>query len=153
LEKNQKMIIAKPKFNTLFSIAVFEILMFSLVGWAAWDALSTRTMEWYHFLGIVVVAPLALGVGFKTLLGYKVVTISKERINVRFPVRFTEKTYSLKEVKSWKETSIKTFSGPYRELEIHFTPKGKLVLSVQEHTHYPKVVKYLEKKCAKAKAE
>jgi hypothetical protein len=80
-----------------------------------------------------------------------VVNIGKESVIIRFPTRFSSKSYALKEIKTWHETAIKTAGGNYKEVEILFTDMKKLNLSMQEHTNYANLIKYMSKKASKKK--
>ncbi|HNP19160.1 MAG TPA: hypothetical protein PKL31_12045 [Fulvivirga sp.] len=105
--------------------------------------------EWYLYAGLIVLGPIGLGLLFRTVLSYKIVYLGKGSIEVRFPTRFKKVTYKLNSIVRWSETTVKTPGGKFKELEIVFDNKKKLQLSIQEHTNYPQVIKYLKKKCPK----
>jgi len=145
------MIVAKPKVSTLFSLGMFIAISLSASGYAIGRFFSGGTMLWYHYALSFIFFPIGMGLLFRLLLGYRVVTISKGRFDVNFPSRFSKKSYKIKELDQWKEVEVKTISGTYKEIELVFDDKKKLSFSMQEHTDYPKLKKYLNKKCAKLK--
>lgn len=143
------MIIAKPKIGTLFSLGLFVILSLGLASFTAYHMFNATTIAWYQYLIVIILFPLGLGLAVKVVLGYKIIEIGKERIEVRFPVKFKKESHKLKDIERWKETTVKTATGTYKEVDIRFSDKKQLTLSYQEHTDYPKVVKYLKKRCAR----
>lgn len=143
------MIVVKPKVGTLFSLGIFIALCLSASGYALGVWYGGAPLQWYHYVLLIVFLPIGLGLLFRLLLGYRVVKVGKEKIDVNFPSRFKSTTYKLKDIKNWKETQVKTVSGVFRELEIHFEDGRKITSSFQEHANYDKLKKYLSKKCAK----
>lgn len=130
-------------------MGIFIAVALSLAIFCTYLMVDSGKIIWYQFLTAIILGPIALGLLFKVILGYKIVSIGKERIEIHHPTRFRKKDYTLKEIDFWKETEVKTATGMYKELEILFLNKRKLNLSYQEHTDYPAVIKYLKKKCGK----
>jgi len=147
------MIVAKPKISTLFSLSIFILLCFLVSGYAIGYMLSGKSIEWYHYTLAIIFFPIGLGLLFRMLLGYRVVRVGKEKFEVHFPSRFTTRTYKLKDISQWKETAVKTVSGTFKEVEILFNDRKKITVSIQEHTDYKPLIKYLQKKCAKLKVD
>lgn len=143
------MIVVKPKVSTLFSLGIFVAACLSISGYTLSIVLTSTNPEWYHFATTAFLGSLGLGLLFRMVFKYKVVSIGKESINIKFPTRFKLKSYPLKEVKMWNETAIKTAGGKYMEVEILFTDMKKLSLSMQEHTNYANLIKYMKKKASK----
>jgi len=100
-----------------------------------------------HWVLVVAVAAIALGISIKFLGGYKMVEMAKDKIKVRYPFRFTRAHYAIKEVAAWQETVIKTKSGTFKQVSIQFENGKRLQLSDQENTNYGKVKGYLLQKC------
>jgi len=147
------MIVAKPKVGTLFSLGVFIILSLIGSGYAIGRFFSGEAMLWYHYALAVIFFPIGMGLLFRLLLGYRIVKISKGRFDVNYPSRFSKKTYKINDLDKWKEVEVKTATGTYKEVELHFNDKKKLSFSMQEHTDYPKLKNYLSKKCAKLRVD
>lgn len=147
--RDKSVIVTKPKVATLFSMGIFITASLSIAIFCIYLMMNSGRLVWYQFLAAIILGPVALGLLAKVILGYKIVSIGKERIEIKHPTRFSSKTYSLKEIDTWKETEVKTATGVYQELEVLFNNKKKLNLSYQEHTDYPAVIKYLKKKCAR----
>lgn len=143
------MIVAKPKIGTLFSLGVVIFLSLGFASYTAYQMVHADAIAWYQYLIVLLLFPLGLGLAAKVILGYKVIELGKGRIDIRFPVRLKRKSHKIKEIDHWKETTVKTATGTYKEVEITFADKTKLTLSYQEHTEYPKVIQYLKKKCAR----
>ena len=104
---------------------------------------------WYNYALFLVPGPLAVGLTFRMLLNYKILYFGKNQIQIRYPVRLSDQRYMLKDLTSWKEEKVKTMGNHYKELALRFSNGKSAKLSLQEHTDYHKVVKYLERKCPK----
>ena len=145
------MIISKPKSSTLTSIGIFLILVFALTG-ATLDTMNdSETVYWYHYVFLVILVPTGVGLLFKVVFSYKILSFGKGRIHVKFPARFKERDYAVADILRWQEVRIKTISGVYQQLEISFNEDDKLTLSKQEHTFYDQVHQYLQQKAGKKK--
>ncbi len=111
--------------------------------------LNSPTPEWYHYALLILFSPLGLGLLFRMIFKYKIVSMGKGSIEINFPSQFSKRTYKLSNILTWSETAIKTAGGKYKELELIFDDKKKLNLSMQEHSNYPQAINYLKKKASK----
>lgn len=143
------MITSKPKKGTLLSITLFLVLAYTLAIINFNILLKNPAAPWYNYALFLVLGPLAVGLTFRMLLNYKILYFGKNQIQVRYPVRFSDQRYTLKDLSAWKEEKVKTMANPYKELVLRFSNGKSAKLSLQEHTDYEKVVRYLEKKCPK----
>lgn len=138
------MIISKPKPSTIFSIMMFAMPLLGLAIYGFY-ILKVGSTAWYHYLFMIGFGPLALGLILRQLFGYKTVSLGKDKLTISFLLKRSKVIHSLKHLEQWSETTIKTPSGNYKQLEMLFG-KQKVVLSMQEHTEYHPIVKYLKKK-------
>ncbi len=142
------MIISKPKPGTIFSIVLFALPLLAVAIYGFY-ILKTGQTSWYHYLYMIGFGPVALGLILRQIFGYKTISIGKDKLTISFLLKRTKIIHSLKHLKQWSETSIKTPSGNYKQLEVIFENQGKVVMSMQEHTEYHQVIKYLKKKHAR----
>ncbi len=142
------MIVVKPKINTLLSLGIFITICLSVSGYTLSVMIGSNSIQWYQYLIVLILTPLALGILFKTLLGYKRVEVGKNKITVYHPIRFSNQSYQVKEIRQWTEQNVKTAGSTFKELNILFDSGKKLSLSLQEHTNYLDLLKYLKKKCS-----
>lgn len=143
------MIVVKPKISTQFSLGVFIAASLSLGGYAGNIVFINKNPDWYHYMLLIIFAPIGLGLLMRMIFKYKIIQIGKGSINIKLPTRFINVSYDLNDIKHWRETAIKTAGGKYKELEILFDDQKRLHLSMQEHSDYNKVVTYLKKKVSK----
>ena len=108
--------------------------------------LKTGNTFWYHYLYMIGFGPIALGLILRQVFGYKTITIGKGKLTISLLFKRTKIVHSLKQLERWSETSIKTPSGNYKQLELVFDNNRKVGMSMQEHTEYHQVIKYLKKK-------
>ncbi len=114
--------------------------------------LKTEQTSWYHYLYMIGFGPIALGLILRQIFGYKTISIGKDKLTISFLLKHKKIIHSLKQLKQWSEIAIKTPSGNYKQLEIIFEDQRKVVMSMQEHTEYHQVVKYLKKKYSRKMA-
>ena len=143
------MIIAKPKMGTLFSLGVFITICLGTCGYLLFRYLNEGQFAMLQYVIMLVTGSLGLGLLARIILGYRIVSIGKSKIEVRYPTRFKTLNYKLQNILHCRERKVKTASGTFKELEVQFDDKKKLMLSYQEHTDYPKVISYLRQKCPK----
>lgn len=143
------MIISKPKKSTLFSLSLFLILDFALIAATFNSIVNSNEIYWYHYIFLLILIPVGIGVLIKTILNYKITRIGKGKIDIKIPARLKNKSYSLKDIKQWQEVTIRTATGIYQQLEIVFLNDDKLTLGRQEHSAYDQIIKYLQQKSGK----
>lgn len=145
------MIVVKPKVNTLFSLGIFILICLAVAIYNFYLISISETPKWYHYLLVIVPAPIGLGLLFRMLFSYKIVKVGKLKIEILFPVRASKKSYTLRQIKYWKEESVKTANGVFKELEVRFTDNKNLKISLQEYQAYNEMIQYLNKKSGKLK--
>jgi len=144
------MIISKPKTSTIFSIMMFSLPLMALAIYGFY-VLKTGSTSWYHYLYMIGFGPIALGLMLRQVFGYKTIALGKDKVVISFLIKSKKVIHSLRELKQWSETAIKTPSGNYKQLEMMFESGQKVVISMQEHTEYHLVIKYLKKRHSRKK--
>lgn len=145
------MIVSKPRTSTLTSLGLFLLLVFGLAGATIISMKNSEVDYWYHYLFLAVLLSAGIGLLIKMIVSYKIISIGKGKLNVNYPARFNQKSYSINNIKQWQEVRIKTISGLYQQLEILFNNNEKLTVSRQEHTFYDQIMSYLHQKAPKKK--
>lgn len=145
------MINARPKTSTLFSIIVFLIIVFGAFAYALMQFLSDTKGSMFILILMYSSGPIGIAVLLKTVWGIKIVKITKERFEIRYPFRLQKFRFTGKDIQSWHIETIKTFGGKYEEMTVNMNTNRKITLSKQEHTDYDKARKYMEKKFKKLK--
>lgn len=139
------MIVNKPKLGSLFSLTVFLVLIYSAIGYQ----LIHFRQAIYQYILLIILTPIALGVTFKILWGFKTVRIEKGNFYVSFPFRFQKYTKNLSELKAWKQDNIQTKNGLYKQVKVEFEDGKHFTMSMQEYSNYERTLQYLKKKSAK----
>ncbi len=146
------MIISKPQRGTITSFILFLTLTFIVLGMNVWIVVRDPQPAWYTYLIIVLLLPVALFVGYKIFIRYKILFIGNNQIEMRFPVLHKSFKYSIEQIEHWTENVVKTGkNSTYKELEIKFKDGQKLNMGHREFTEYDKVIKYLQQKVPKLK--
>ena len=83
------------------------------------------------------------------MAAYKFITIGKDSIITRLPLRGKTTTYSLAEVLVWEEETVITNKREFKQLTIVFEDKTSFTISNHEHLNYEEFTKHLSKKLPK----
>lgn len=139
------MIVSKPKGNTVFSLSMFLIICYSLVGYTLYQYLSHEEQFWYQYGILIIITPIAISVSIKVARTFKIVNLGKGQMTVKYPILFKVRKYNLKQLEQWEETIIKTQGTVFKQLIMRFE-KEKVGIANQENTEYDKIFEYLRKK-------
>lgn len=139
------MIISKPKFSTLFSLLIFLILAYGLSIYLMSSIIKDPEPPTWMSITLGIAVGVGLAVTYKTLAGYKKLCITKNRVDVSFAFNLIKKRYYFKELDYWQETIIKTASGVFKELSLHFNKKKVVKLTMQESDNYGKVKAFMQR--------
>ncbi|GAA5034536.1 hypothetical protein GCM10011506_29570 [Marivirga lumbricoides] len=146
------MIISKPRYQTLFALGVFLILVFGSFFLLLNSLLSSPES---FFILKIILAPLTLVIALlvlsKFIAAIKVVKIGNNKINITYLISRSKAEIAIADIKGWTEEIVKTKQGDYKEIKILFGQKKILKLSNKENTEYERVVKYLNAKAKKVK--
>lgn len=146
------MIVCKPKINTYFSIAVFEVFAGGLLAVIIYQLPDMGSWAWLGRLLVPVLVGIMLAIVIKVVWSLKTVRVAKEKFEIYYPIRKSRRSYSGKNLKGWNEQTIKTAGGIYKEVTLLFDDGKKISVSQQEHTDYAQLLKYMHQKFSKTKA-
>ena len=114
------MIISKPKTGTLFSIFIFVSIAFSLFIYGLVAIQETNDRIWWLVL-IYTSGPIGLVVLIKVLFGLKLIIISKEKFEIRFPFKFIRVKFDGKDLVGWE------YSAPFEDLDVQKGVEHKVI--------------------------
>jgi hypothetical protein len=141
------MIVSKPKSQALFALGFFIIICFGLGGYNF--VLIVQGSNWFfNYLMAIIFLLVAFVLLLRQMFNFKIISIGNDKIQVWYPLRFRTVRGSLKDMEYWEETTIKTKTGLFKQLDIVF-PQRTIKMSIQENTKYVEAVKYFNKKQAK----
>jgi hypothetical protein len=137
------MIVCKPKSSiqtVLFALlAVAYGITFLLVGYVASGGQSLPL-----YVGVVLSITISILFTIKVLMGYKTLTIDKEKMSIKY--LFRTYSFGIQQLTSWEEIEIKTFNNQiFKQVDLVFGQQ-KVSFSGQEHTNYDKLIQFLKKK-------
>lgn len=144
------MIHCRPKKNTYFSLSLVLIILVSGLIYILNDFASTKSFGLVFYLisaSIITVVILMLLV--KMMAGFKFISVGKEKITTRLPLRGQNKTYDLSEILAWDEEKIIANKKEFKQLTVAFTDKTSFTISNHEHVNYEEFVQYLTRKSGK----
>lgn len=146
------MIVSKPRYQTLFALGVFLILVFGSFFLLLNSLLASPES---FFIIKIILAPITLVIALlvlsKFIAAIKVVKIGNNKISIFYLISRSKAEIGINDIKGWNEEVVKTKQGDYKEIKILFGKKKILKLSNKENTEYEKVVNYLNTKAKKVK--
>ena len=144
------MIIAKPRFNTLFAFGTFLVLSTFVLVLNIRVILEELQITWYRVLIIGLLLPICIYLFYRIFFQYKKISIGNNKFRIDYSLRGINRVYELKQIESWKEEVVKTGkNSQYRELIIKFNNGKTLTMGMQEYTEYKKILDYLIQKVGK----
>ncbi len=137
------MIVCKPKSSiqtVLFAfLAVAYGITFLLVGYVANGVQSLPL-----YVSVVLSITITILFTIKVLMGYKTLTIDKEKISIKY--LFRTYSFGIQQLTSWEEIEIKTFNNQiFKQVDLVFGQQ-KVSFSGQEHSDYDKLMQFLKKR-------
>jgi hypothetical protein len=146
------MIVSKPRFNTIFALSIFLVLVFGSFFLLLDSLLSNES----YFIVKLILTPITLVIALlvlgKLLGAIKIVKAGNNRLDIFFPISRSRIDLPLEQIKGWREDVVKTKQGEFRETKIVYGNKKVIKLSNKENTEYKKLLKYLNQKAKKQKA-
>lgn len=139
------MIVSKPKSQTVFALSLFQVIILAVTIWVIIDLVNHPEA---YFLAKLLLAPILLViwvfVAVKFYVSLKTIEAGDNKISVKFPLK-KEQVYKLADIHGWKEETVKTKGGDFKELQIKVSNQ-LIKISNREHTSYDDLRKYLRKK-------
>lgn len=146
------MIVSKPKFNTVFALSLFLVLVFGSFFLLLDSLLKSESFFIIKLILTPITLVIALLVLGKLLAAIKIVKAGNNKLNIFFPISRSRVELPLNEIRGWREDIVKTKQGEFRETKILYGKKKVIKLSNKENSDYEKLVKYLDQKAKKQKA-
>ena len=143
------MLVSKPNIKTLFSLLVFLAVDFGLLAYLYLVPLQELGAPFYLQLLMGILGLVALIILWKIVGAYKILSIQKKKIKVRYPLRTGSFESHLNNLVNWQETIIKTNNTQFKELKMKFEPDNVVKISLQENTNYGKVLDFLKRNAPK----
>ncbi|MFP4091809.1 MAG: hypothetical protein ACLFUB_03290 [Cyclobacteriaceae bacterium] len=143
------MIVSKPKTNTFFALGMFLLLIYAASIYLLYDILSVEEPSLWLIILFVLLLVIALVVSFKFLNSYQTVRLEKNRIEVRRVFGLSKSRLYFKELQFWKEETVKTSNGVFKQISAVFGNNKKFRLANQENDNYEKIAAHFRKNYAK----
>ncbi|MDN5212202.1 hypothetical protein QQ020_09075 [Fulvivirgaceae bacterium BMA12] len=129
----------------MFSLLTFLAVDFALLIYLYLKISGQPDNPFYLQLLIIVLGLVAITILWKIVGAYKIISIQKKKIAVRYPFKFGSFQSDLNKLVYWRETVIKTNNTLFKELKMKFEPNKAVKISMQENTNYDRVIAFLKK--------
>ncbi len=143
------MIKSKPRYQTVFALSVFLLLLFGSF-FLLLDSLLNNPQ---FFILKLILTPLVLVIGLlilnKLIAGVKIIEAGNNQLSIFHPISRKRIKLSVDDIRGWQEEVVKTKNGEFRETKILYGKKHIVKLSNKENTEYDKLIKYLSQKAKK----
>ncbi|MCH7414420.1 hypothetical protein MM213_13050 [Belliella sp. R4-6] len=146
------MIHCKPKKSTYFSLTIVLIILLSGLIYLLNDFANSRNFGLiFYLISAPLITLVILMLLVKMMAGYKFISIGKEKITTKIPLRGFTKTYDIKQILAWEEEKVLANKKEFKQITIVFDDKTSFSMSNHEHVNYEDFVGYLTKKAISKK--
>ncbi|GAA0878736.1 hypothetical protein GCM10009119_17040 [Algoriphagus jejuensis] len=144
------MVIIKPKVSTYISLSlVLLVLMSGLILLLRDFSYKGSFGLWFYLIACSLITLVILMLLVKMMAGWRFISVGKDQITVRLPLRGMTKVYPVTEILAWEEETVLANKKEFRQVTIAFSDKNSISVSNHEHESYTELVSYLRKKAAK----
>lgn len=146
------MIVCKPKMSTYFSLGVVVALLVAGLIYILNDFANRQSYGlWFYLISCSLITVVLLILLVKMMANYRFLTVKKNSLEIRIPLKGLRRNYPLSSVKAWQEEIIMANKKEFRQMTILFDDHASFSLSNQEHTSYNELLKYFRSKLGKKK--
>lgn len=140
----------KPKVSTYISLSmVLLILIAGLIFILRDFAYKGSFGLWFYLVACSLITLVILLLLVKMMAGYRFITVGRDQIIVKLPLRGYTKAYPIAQIMAWDEEIIIANKRQFKQLTIAFTDQQSISVSNHEHEAYAELVDYLSRKASK----
>jgi hypothetical protein len=148
------MTVIKPKVSTYISLSmVLLILIAGLIFILRDFAYKGSFGLWFYLVACSLITLVILMLLVKMMAGYRFITVGRDQIIIKLPLRAYNKAYPLAQILAWEEETIVANKRQFKQLTIVFSDNQSISVSNHEHEAYSDLVAYLGKKASKQKVK
>ena len=144
------MILLKPKLSTYISLsAVLLILLGGLVLMLRDFAYKGSFALWFYLVACSIITLVILMLLVKMMAGWRFISVGKDHIVIKLPLRGSTKAYPVTEILAWEEETVLANKREFKQVTVAFQDQNSISVSNHEHESYTEFINYLKKKAAK----
>ena len=144
------MILLKPKLSTYISLsAVVLILLLGLI-LILRDFTYNRSFGlWFYLVACSIITLVILMLLVKMMAGWRFISVGKDQLVIKLPLRNSTKAYPVTEILAWEEESVLANKREFKQVTLVFQDRNSISVSNHEHESYSEFISYLKKKAPK----
>jgi len=144
------MILLKPKLSTYISLsAVLLILLGGLVLMLRDFAYKGSFALWFYLVACSIITLVILMLLVKMMAGWRFISVGKDHIVIKLPLRGSTKAYPVTEILAWEEETVLANKREFKQVTVAFQDQNSISVSNHEHESYTEFINYLKKKAPK----
>ena len=144
------MILLKPKLSTYISLsAVLLILLGGLVLMLRDFAYKGSFALWFYLVACSIITLVILMLLVKMMAGWRFISVGKDHIVIKLPLRGSTKAYPVTEILAWEEETVLANKREFKQVTVAFQDQNSISVSNHEHEAYTEFINYLKKKAPK----
>ena len=144
------MILLKPKLSTYISLsAVLLILLGGLVLMLRDFAYKGSFALWFYLVACSIITLVILMLLVKMMAGWRFISVGKDHIVIKLPLRGSTKAYPVTEILVWEEETVLANKREFKQVTVAFQDQNSISVSNHEHESYTEFINYLKKKAPK----
>jgi hypothetical protein len=147
------MIHCRPKKSTYLILGIVLIILLIGLIFLLNDFSNKRTYGLLFYLfGASFLTLTILILIVKMMAGYKFISVGRDEIVVRLPLKGFTKSYTFAQVIVWEEETVIANKRDFRQLTLVFTDKWSISISNHEHVNYQEFIGFINKKIPNKKS-
>ncbi len=137
------MIRSTPISSTLTSIGLFVALDIALLIYMFIHYYNTTNIPIYIYVLGSLLLFAAIAIGWKTVVGYKILEIDRDKVKVRYPLLLKSFQSPINHLDFWEETLVTTNKTKFKELKMVFKNKKVVKITLHENSNYERITKLI----------
>jgi hypothetical protein len=144
------MIHCRPKTKTYLALGLIVVILISGLLYILKHFTNQRSFGIaFYLIASVLLTLVILLLLVKMMASYKFISIGKEKITIKLPLRGKRISYRLDQVMLWDEEKVISNKREFKQITLVFEDKDSFTMTNHEHVNYDEFTGYLSKKIPK----
>ena len=104
---------------------------------------------WFYLVACSIITLVILMLLVKMMAGWRFISVGKDHIVIKLPLRGSTKVYPVTEILVWEEETVLANKREFKQVTVAFQDQNSISVSNHEHESYIEFINYLKKKAPK----
>ena len=104
---------------------------------------------WFYLVACSIITLVILMLLVKMMAGWRFISVGKDHVVIKLPLRGSTKVYPVTEILAWEEETVLANKREFKQVTVAFQDQNSISVSNHEHESYTEFINYLKKKAPK----